>query len=377
MAISFFRRFAKRFFIAANVGVGLLYLLGCYAYFFNPTTFWYIGLLALSAIYLLVVLIGFVLFWLFAKKQLMLISIVAIACSWVPLQQLIKFKISSSFNVPKADSTLRIMSWNVEHFDILEHKIHPERKIEMLQLINKYSPDVACFQEMVGSNNDATAINYVPNIQSDLHFAYNYYSYEAKNNFDHKHHFGIITFSKYPIINSHTIETKSTDEYNYNGIFQYVDIVKMGDTVRVFNLHLQSLKFSKANLSYIQEVQQDKTVDVQASKNILAKLKIGFLKRQLQSQNIAIEIAKSPYAVVVCGDFNDVPNSYAYHTIGQNLQNTFAQKGTAIGRTFSGISPTLRIDNIFVSPQFEVLQYIRVKKKLSDHFPIIADVLMK
>jgi len=70
----------------------------------------------------------------------------------------------------------------------------------------------------------------------------------------------------------------------------------------------------------------------------------------------------------VCGDFNDVPNSYAYNTIGKGLQNTFAEKGSGIGRTFSGISPTLRIDNIFASEPFTVLQYTRIPKKMSDHF---------
>ena len=86
---------------------------------------------------------------------------------------------------------------------------------------------------------------------------------------------------------------------------------------------------------------------------------------------------KSPYPVIVCGDFNDVPNSYAYHTIGKGLKNAFVEKGSGIGRTFSGISPTLRIDNIFVNPTFDVLQYTRIAKKMSDHFPVFADVEMK
>jgi endonuclease/exonuclease/phosphatase family metal-dependent hydrolase len=56
------------------------------------------------------------------------------------------------------------------------------------------------------------------------------------------------------------------------------------------------------------------------------------------------------------------------------MKNAFAEKGTGIGRTFYGISPTLRIDQIFVDPHFTVEQYLRIKKKLSDHFPIIADL---
>jgi endonuclease/exonuclease/phosphatase family metal-dependent hydrolase len=86
---------------------------------------------------------------------------------------------------------------------------------------------------------------------------------------------------------------------------------------------------------------------------------------------------RSPYPVIVCGDFNDVPNSYAYRTIGKGLQNAFTEKGRGIGRTFTGISPTLRIDNIFVAENFEVKQFLRLRQQLSDHFPIFTDLVFK
>ena len=82
----------------------------------------------------------------------------------------------------------------------------------------------------------------------------------------------------------------------------------------------------------------------------------------------------SPYPIILCGDFNDVPVSYAYETIGAGMKNAFVKKGYGISRTFSNISPTLRIDNIFVDQMFSISQFTRVKKLLSDHFPIIADV---
>ena len=266
------------------------------------------------------------------------------------------------------------MSWNVEHFDILEHKTHPERKGEMLDLINEYQPDIACFQEMVGSDIDSSAINYVPFFAKRLQFQDYLYSYNRKLDFDSKHHFGVIIFSRYPILKK---QTNSYPPNDYNSIFQYVDILKGTDTFRVFNIHLQSLKFSDANRQYIDDPTMQSEMDLERSKNIIAKFHSGFLKRKIQSDRIKAAMDSSRYPVIVCGDFNDVPNSYAYSTIGKGMKNCFAEKGTGIGRTFYSISPTLRIDNIFTDKSFETKQFVRIKKKISDHFPIIADIEFK
>ena len=89
------------------------------------------------------------------------------------------------------------------------------------------------------------------------------------------------------------------------------------------------------------------------------------------------EIEKSPYPVIVCGDFNDVPNSYAYYHIGKGMIDAFKAKGSGLDRTYLGISRTLRIDYIFCQPAFEVVEYNRIIKNFSDHYPVIADLFLK
>ncbi|WP_462255274.1 endonuclease/exonuclease/phosphatase family protein [Ferruginibacter sp.] len=370
MPKSLFRRITKKFFIITNIILAVLFLLGCYGGWFNPKYFWPLGLLTLASFYLLGLLLLFVLFWLFVKARWSLISVITILLAYKPITTIIPFRFSTGFAKQKQDSNLRIMSWNVEHFDILEHKTHPEKKQQMLDLIKDFQPDIATFQEMVGSDNVAKAINYIPDIMEQAVFTDYNYSYNPKLDFDGQHHFGIITFSKYPIINKKTMSYYPND---YNSIFQYTDIVKGADTFRVFNIHLQSLKFTVTNLEYIEKPTITDDEDLKKSRSLISKLKKGFLKRKIQSERIKEEMDKSPYPVIVCGDFNDVPNSYAYNTIGKGIQNAFAEKGSGIGRTYSGISPTLRIDNIFLDYKFEVKQFTRISKKLSDHFPVITD----
>jgi endonuclease/exonuclease/phosphatase family metal-dependent hydrolase len=81
--------------------------------------------------------------------------------------------------------------------------------------------------------------------------------------------------------------------------------------------------------------------------------------------------------VILCGDFNDVPNSFAYYHIGEDMQDAFRSKGSGLDRTYLGISPTLRIDYIFCDPGFDILAYDRINKQLSDHYPIMADLFLR
>lgn len=312
----------------------------------------------------------------------MLIGIVTLLFSIRPISKIFPFHFAKSFDVKKQSTQVRIMSWNVDNFQLLAYKKNPSIKNDMLNLINQYQPDIACFQEMVAAdtfvdlNNEyyrKYAFFPLAGFDSALGFKNNYYSYNVKNDFARQQHFGIIIFSKYPIINK---KTMSIYPHDYNSTFQFVDIVKENDTMRVFNIHLQSLKFTTENLKYIDDAKSTTDIDLEKSKNIISKLKTGFVKRQKQSDGIKKEIENSPYPVIVCGDFNDVPNSYAYCTIGKGLKNAFEEKGSGIGRTFSGISPTLRIDNIFADKRFLIEQYTRIPKKLSDHFPIITDLVL-
>jgi endonuclease/exonuclease/phosphatase family metal-dependent hydrolase len=77
------------------------------------------------------------------------------------------------------------------------------------------------------------------------------------------------------------------------------------------------------------------------------------------------------------GDFNDVPNSYTYFTIRKNLQDAFLKNGFGIGRTYSTLAPTLRIDYILATREFTIPQFNRIVKDYSDHYLLVADLRLK
>jgi endonuclease/exonuclease/phosphatase family metal-dependent hydrolase len=366
------RRFTKFIFILCNLLLSICLILGCYGSRINEGDYWFLGLFTLATPYLVLLNMLFILFWLFIKKIFSLIGVITFLICFSPLMNVIQIRKTNFKKERSNTAAIRVMNWNVEHFDIVEYKTHPEVKNQMIGLINETNPDIACFQEMVAGEDANRSINYLPDFCRDFKMPYHSFSYNKKHDFDKWHHFGKIIFSKYPIINEQTI---CSDTSNYNSCFQYIDVVKNNDTFRVFNIHLQTFRFSKTNKNYIDDPTSNNEDGLSESKSIVQKIKKAYIKRHRQADWIKKEMNKSRYPIILCGDFNDVPNSYAYTHIGKDMKNAFEEKGSWIDNTFYNLSSTLRIDNIFVSAKFSVDQYIRIKKKLSDHYPIVADLI--
>jgi endonuclease/exonuclease/phosphatase family metal-dependent hydrolase len=159
------------------------------------------------------------------------------------------------------------------------------------------------------------------------------------------------------------------------------DILVGKDTIRVITVHLQSYGFLHRDYEDLYKIKNQEDQGLRASRNIFRKMQHAFSLRGVQSDIIEREVSRSPYPVIVCGDLNDVPNSYAYQTVRGDMQDAFLEEGAGLGKSFiSGRSkfltwlPTLRIDYIFMSPVFEVTQFRMVTRKLSDHRGLITDL---
>jgi hypothetical protein len=232
MPKSIFRRLTKKFFILSNLALAALFLMGCYSELFFSASWWPIGFLTISLFYLLLTLFAFFIFWLFAKPVWTLIFIVTVALSFGHIRNIFPFRLSTVFIMEKRVTDLRIMDWNVAQFNVLKHRAEPGTYTDMITLVNKFGPDIACFQEMVSGDtladlNTAYYRKYsfysIYDFADKLNMPEYFYSYNYKDNFLNQQHFGLIIFSKYPIINRQTI---SHFPYNYNSNFQYADIVK-------------------------------------------------------------------------------------------------------------------------------------------------------
>lgn len=122
------RKAGKGFMVSLNLIVALLFIFSCYSYIFNPNTFWFLGFLPLAALYFLLAIFCFIIFWFFVKPIFVTINIVTLLICLNPVQHLFAIHSAHKFRVAKNAGSLRVMSWNVEHFQILKYKNNPRLK---------------------------------------------------------------------------------------------------------------------------------------------------------------------------------------------------------------------------------------------------------
>ncbi|AXY76909.1 endonuclease/exonuclease/phosphatase [Paraflavitalea soli] len=368
------RTIAKRFFIIFHIGIAALFLLSCANAFLHPEKWWFFALLGLAFPFLLILVIICLLFWTLFRSRWAFLSLAALILGYSNIRALIGFH-PGGFTTTKKEKNIRILTWNVRWFD--EQKritkgAYPSRK-QMLAFIKEQDPDILCFQEYFETNK----VNYsnLKDIQKmNYPYFYKVIDYGRKGG---PMEVGVAIFSRFPIVDSMRIRYPGPAQLRAAESLIFCDIMVPGQTIRVFNTHLQSVLFQKEDYERLRIIRTADDSILDASRSILKKLRQGYASRGNQVDIVREQLDKSPYPVVLCGDFNDVPNSYTYFHIRGDRQDAFIAASNGIGRTYRDVAPTLRIDYIMADKRLEVAQCKRFAIPYSDHYPVLADLQLK
>lgn len=344
-----------------NIIISLLLFFSYLAIWIPPSNFYWFAILANGYPFLLLVNLLFALVWLYRRKRYFYLSLATILLGGTHLFNLVGFNWSGS--TPSTDS-LRVMTYNVRYFNataLSNKKELKQAQEKILRTIEGQAIDIFCGQEFSGKT-----VNYNKTAQQFL---------EHKMGLKHQFQGGgssLAIFSKYPILKKGTIDFPNS----YNGAI-YVDLKYKDQILRVYCFHLQSIGlgsdeheiFDEDNLSTLGQNATQKKYQ-----RINNKLKEAFLQREEQANFIAEHIQNSPHPVLVCGDMNDTPSSYAYGQLAKNLSDAFREKGSGLGSTYAGLIPFLRIDYIFTNPSNQVEAFEVIPNSTSDHYPIYAHI---
>ncbi|MDW7696030.1 endonuclease/exonuclease/phosphatase family protein (plasmid) [Flammeovirgaceae bacterium SG7u.111] len=251
----------------------------------------------------------------------------------------------------------KVLSYNASFFNVgpifTKSYYSPDlqqRGILLKDWLSKNDADIKCIQEFYNDEN-SDIFNSIEAITKRGGYDYFFLSKPAHKNGVKR---GMVIFSKFPIVNSGEL-FMSNNLYNASA---YADVVVHSDTIRIINTHLQSMNLKEGSASAI----RDK----------LSRIKHGAIRREDQLSLITEFINSSPYEVVLCGDFNEIPYTYSYLYIKDRIDNSFEEAGNGFGFTYNGRSLFfLRIDHQFHTKNLKPTKFITYSDNyLSAHFPI-------
>jgi endonuclease/exonuclease/phosphatase family metal-dependent hydrolase len=331
---------------------------------------WAVNILAYTIpILLLILFLGFFLM-LITKRLIVALFILFTFCFLgKPLYETISIGYLFKPKEQKDDVTIKAITFNVSTFNkqrvtnfvsedpILKHELFSF----LTNVANK--PDILCMQEF---HHDDAENQKVIDMIIGLTGAEYYFTVPVfdpnQNGF-----FGLMTMSKYPIINKGVIFKGEMLTLNM-GV--YLDVKTPNDTIRVINIHLQSMSIRLNDTSSISLV--GKILDV------AERLKMGSIRSKEQIQPVLDVIQNSPYPILLCGDFNTFPYGYTYQIIKETLNNSFESAGKGFGYSLNILPYFARIDNQFCSKEFIPIESRVIREiKHSDHFPVFAKYLFK
>lgn len=354
---TFLQAFSKLIIGICGIAVMPSAFLSALSPYVNPSAFVWTAFFGLGfwIIFIINLIIFIILLFLKARRTLL-----------IPILTLLilipGFLKSYSFGEKKVgDSQMKVMTYNIGVFRDYKHKSRTvvEVKQSLVDLIKEYNPDVLCLQES-GKWPDNKADEFSKMI------GYKYFSFNPNN--------GNSYFSKYPIENP--------KEYVNGKIDKFIDIKRIiinnDNAFYLINCHFNSFGISSQEIEYINDTKNIvKDSDVYG-KTLISKLSNGFKLRTKSTEVLLENLPDDDVPFVICGDFNDTPLSYTYNQISKTgLYDAFITSSKGIGKTYCGPLPLLRIDYFWYNDMIEVLDYKRIKKTTSDHYPLIMTFNIK
>ncbi|MEO5650186.1 MAG: endonuclease/exonuclease/phosphatase family protein [Ginsengibacter sp.] len=362
--------FFKRLLVLLNVATIIAYVVTVFIPFINTGEYWFLAFPGLIFPLIFFALVGFIILWAILRSRWWWISLIVLLLGFQQIITVFAFNLPSTFSYEKKPNTLRVLQWNVSSWDESNKKDQNGSSFRplMLDLVKQQDADVLCFEEFFESKDTGY---FEQNISAIVEMGYPHYYFVPIETYKNDYEMGIAIFSKYPMIDSANFNFKRSKKTEH---LLYTDIKVNDHIFRIFATHLQSVHFDESDYQSLSRIKRARETNLSDSRTIVSKLKRGYESRYQQAELVSQKIKESPYPSLICGDFNDVPNSSTYFKIKGNFQDAFLKKGSFIGRTFRFISPTLRIDYILTDKRFTVKQVQVIHVPYSDHYPVEADL---
>lgn len=323
-----------------NSVFAILLLLSYALPFISPKSIPAVAVISLLVPLIVIINLFFTIYWLLKLKRKVFLSLSLLIFGVFISSPYYKFKGKNNAK----NNDLTVMSYNVRTFNYFKWDTDNDLDQKIFGFINDKDPDIVCIQEYY---DDAAAVKNYP------------YTYIKKKN--NKGLFGMAILSKYKIINQGSF---NFEESINNAI--YADVLFGNDTVRIYNLHLESLKI-KPN---------EAVFGAENKEQLFKRVSSAFKKQTFQAEEVLQHQQDYKGKQITCGDFNNTSYSWVYRQLSKDKKDAFLEAGEGFGKSFNYFFP-FRIDYILTDKTATVNQFNTFSVKYSDHFPILARINWK
>lgn len=350
-----------------SVIVYLLTILSAFGGHVNPDYLTFPSMLTLALPYFTILTIILIIFWAVCRKIFFCgLGVLTIFLCLSPLSD--AFPISSSNRPEGGARTFKIISWNVIHtWDLRKPDYPGNRAVDFM--INS-DADIICLAELREYNK--TELKHFPkSLKDSLFKAYPYRA--GLNSTDLK------VLSKYPV------ERMEKASYNHLGNCRY-DFFKVHfpeNELIVAMVHLYSYGLSPTERRVVTEINSMRGVKTSMEEfkgSILQKMRKAFRHRAEDAELLRESLDEIPDDVplIVCGDFNDVPASWAYNVIrGEDLQDAYSETNFGPAITYNMHAFYFHIDQMLYRGPLKALDITVDKINTSDHYPLVGEFQFK
>ena len=342
--------------LAINLMVALLLVCCAYSPMLPAEQMPLLSLAGLAFPFILLANATFLVLWLLIYPRYVIVPLIAGLVCLPQIRMFIPVNINKQ-HPPK--NSLKVLSYNILSSNITASNANENNAI--IDYLEDADADIICLQEIYFS---------LLKKHKDLLTKYPYKSYLVSKESDNAANC-LACLSKYPIL--------SVDKFKFNGTMNgcaRYRILHEGDTIVVYNCHLQTNGMDGEDKSTYEQILSNPKDKIRSeeTKELIKKLRDSAAKRAEQAKIIVADLQKepSPY-IIVCGDFNDSPISYACQQFRKQLDDAYTSSGNGPGISYNRNKLYYRIDHILHSSKFKAYNCTVDRSiKVSDHYPIFC-----
>ena len=294
------------------------------------------------------------------------LGIVVLVAGWSSIGPAVP--ISFPNKAPEGSKTFTILTFNSLHLDDLKSPSGgADRAVRFLL---NCGADIICLQELEDWNDCVEIQDLTPALRDSLFARYPFQAGSKSSD--------LKVLSRYPV---ELQKVTSPGPFKRAHRYDYFRLRIDGRPLDLINMHISSYSLSDKERQVLTDIHSPSSARHSVAEfkgSIFNKMRQSFRERARNVDELIAFASSLQGPLIVCGDFNDVPSSWAYRKmIDAGFQDAYSETSFGPTYTYNKHLFLFHIDQIFYRGALVPLKVSRLGHDTSDHYPLIAEFALE